>query len=80
MFPHIPLISMFGVLKLVRIARLTSIINKLSIREDIKALIKVGQLVFYLFLFLHTLACFWWFIVAIEKIWVPPLDFIYYDT
>ena len=65
-FTGVPLMKMFGVLKLVRITRLTIIINKLSIKEDIKALIKVGKLIFFLFLFLHTLACFWWFVVSIE--------------
>jgi len=62
MIPSVKFLKLLGTLKLIRITRLTKIINRLNVKDDIKALIKVGQLIFYLYLFLHGLACFWFFI------------------
>lgn len=78
---NITIFQMFGMLKLVRISRMSIIINKLNLKEDLKALIKVCKLLFFLFLYLHAIACVFFFIVNDKKIFVPPLDFIsYLDT
>jgi hypothetical protein len=44
----------------------------------VKAKIKVVHLMFLLFLYLHCLACIWFWICDKGKVWVPPLDFIDY--
>jgi len=75
-FKNSKTLALFSLLKLTRITRLTNIINRLNVKEDTKALIKVCQLVFSLFLFVHCLACFWYFIADQEEVWVPPLDFL----
>lgn len=41
-------------------------------------MIKVIQLLFYLFLYIHILGCAWFFIVNQSQIWIPPLHFISY--
>lgn len=68
-------LELFGVLKLLRITRLTKIIRKLNLKEHIRALITVFQLTFYLFLYIHILGCFWFFLVNAEQVWIPPLHF-----
>jgi hypothetical protein len=35
------------------------------------------KLVFNLFLTMHILGCGWYYVVAIDKQWIPPLDFIW---
>jgi len=43
----------FGLLKLVRITRLSRIIMYLNLRDDIKISLKLAKLIFFLILFLH---------------------------
>ena len=38
------------------------------------------QLLFLLVLYIHVMACLWFFVVSIEKKWVPNQDFIYLST
>ena len=35
------------------------------------------KLIFYLFLGMHIIGCFWYFVVAQAKVWMPALDFIW---
>ena len=68
-------LKIFGLLKLARITRLSKIIQNLKMRDDLKAvsfisltstlhqMMKVLQLLFYLFLLVHCLACLNFFIV-----------------
>ena len=51
--------------------------QKLELDEEGKALLKIFQLVVTLILILHCLGCFWFILVDMDKIWAPPLDFIY---
>jgi hypothetical protein len=47
------LLAMLGLLKMTRLARISTIISRLNFNETIKALIKMAQLTFYLFLVIH---------------------------
>mmetsp|Transcript_32843 Transcript_32843/g.23749 ORF Transcript_32843/g.23749 Transcript_32843/m.23749 type:complete len:244 (-) Transcript_32843:1170-1901(-) len=58
-------LKVLAILKVVRINRLSKMINKLSLTEESKAYIKIIQLVFILFLIMHLLGCSWYYIVAI---------------
>jgi len=76
-FPPISYISFFKILKIARISRFGPFVQKLEMTEESKATLKTFQLVLILILILHCLGCMWFVIVSIEKVWVPPLDFIY---
>jgi len=28
-------------------------------------------------MYVHFVACFWFYIVNVDKVWIPPLDYIY---
>lgn len=43
----------FGLLKLVRITRLSRIIMYLNFKDDIKVTLKLAKLIFFIFLYLH---------------------------
>mmetsp|Transcript_93061 Transcript_93061/g.128241 ORF Transcript_93061/g.128241 Transcript_93061/m.128241 type:complete len:217 (+) Transcript_93061:899-1549(+) len=72
-------LNVLSILKVVRIRRLSIMINKLSLDEETKAYIKILQLIFHLFLYMHILGCSWYYIVVNfgGSQWVPPLDFIW---
>ena len=67
-------------LKILRVTRLSKVIRNMKTRSEIKAGYKVLQLVFYLFLFVHVLACFWYYNVEGSEIWIPNKDFIWAGT
>jgi hypothetical protein len=67
--------QLFGILKLVRVLRLARIISFLNTSEDVKTSLKLGKAVFFLSIYLHCLACLWFFVVRINENWIPPSDF-----
>lgn len=70
------LLAILGLLKLTRLSRISTIISRLNVNEQLKAIIKIGQLTFYLYLVIHVLGCIWFYIVRQNKEWLPPYDFI----
>ena len=72
--------ALLGMLKAVRVMRLSKVIQSLNIRQDIKAYLKVLKLVFYLYIYIHFIACIFYYIVDVDKEWIPGLDFIYART
>lgn len=69
--------ALISLLKLVRVLRLNRIISIMNIRDDIKLSLRFLKLIFFLILYLHVLACSWYYIVIIEKDWMPPLDYVF---
>lgn len=65
--------SAFGALKLIRVLRLSRIITYLRSTEEIKALLKLIKLIFYLLLYLHCFACAWWIVVKEKRTWISTL-------
>lgn len=76
MFPG-SVLRLFNILKLLRIKRLTPIINKMNVDDDNKNMLRVAHLIFLLILAMHIIACFWYVITTIEELWIIPLDFKY---
>jgi len=60
-------VDMLGLLKLLRIARISAVIMNLNTSQEMKAAYKVMNLVFIMFLYIHVTGCFWFFIVKIEE-------------
>ena len=69
---NLAILQTFQLLKLLRLARISKIIKNLALKEDVKAMIKVLNLVFLLFIYFHCAACIDFFIVNQAKEWVPP--------
>lgn len=65
------------VLKITRITRLTRTINKLELKEENKAIVKIFKTILILFLTMHCIGCLWFTIVMIDQVWSPPLDFLW---
>lgn len=69
--------QLFGLLKLIRVLRLNRIIMYLNLKQDIKASIKLVKLIFFLLMYVHFIACIWFYIIDRKKEWIPPLDYIW---
>lgn len=59
---------------MLRIIRIGTFINSLNIHRDLKAVLKMMKLTFYMVLWIHVKACI--LNQVTDKNWVPPLDFI----
>ena len=69
--------QLFGILKLIRVLRLNRIIMYLNLKQDIKASIKLIKLVFFLLMYVHFIACVWYYLINVKKEWIPPLDYLW---
>lgn len=49
----------------------------LNVNHNIKASIKLIKLVLFLFMYVHFIACFWFYIIDMEKEWIPPIDYLW---
>ena len=66
-----------NMLKIIRVSRITPIINKMNINEETKSRLRMGRLVFLLLLCMHMVGCMWHLMCRQEELWIPPLDFVW---
>ena len=66
--------QLFGLLKLIRIVRLTKLITYLNLKDDLKMSLKLGKLIFYLIMYIHCVGCLWYYIVSQDQTWIPAID------
>ncbi|CAI2372633.1 unnamed protein product [Moneuplotes crassus] len=74
------ILDFVGMLKLVRVLRLSRLITYLNLKNELKMSLKLFKLIFFLFLYLHCLCCLWFYIVKVDKKWIPPLDYVFITT
>jgi hypothetical protein len=72
--------QLFGLLKLVRILRLSRLITYMNLKNDVKMSLKLGKLIFFLVMYIHCVGCAWFFIAKQNENWIPPLDYVYIET
>ena len=56
---------------------MNKLILYLNVKKDIKDSLRLVQMIFFLGMYLHFVGCIWYFIVDIDKIWIPSYDYIY---
>ena len=66
----------FGMLKLMRVFRISMVIRNLNITKTSKSLLKVLWLIMQLFLILHIVACLWYYTVRDSEKWVVNCDYV----
>jgi hypothetical protein len=72
--------KLLTILKIARLSRLNKLVRNLNIEQQQKYILRLMVLVMYLLIAMHLMACLLWFLTRGEKIWIPPLDFIYLRT
>jgi hypothetical protein len=70
----ISILPLLSLLKLIRVTRISRIIESMNVKEQIKLMMKLCQLIFYLIIYIHCLGCLWFFIVRQDKVWRPPVE------
>ena len=55
--------SLFGLFKVMRVFRIGPIISKSNVNKQAKALMNVTKIIFFLYFYLHCLACYMWLAV-----------------
>jgi hypothetical protein len=55
-------LPILGMLKLIRVSRISVVIRNLNMRADTKALLKVLWLIFFLFFYTHIIGCLWFYV------------------
>jgi hypothetical protein len=73
-------LAIFSLLKLTRVLRLNRIIAIMNIDNEIKLSLKLAKLIFFCSMYLHCLACAWYYIAERSKNWMPPLDYVWVQT
>ena len=75
--PTSAILPIFGMLKLFRVFRISMVIRNLTIKSSAKSMLKVLWLIFGLFLYLHVLACLWYYIIKDSEEWLCNFDFVF---
>ena len=70
-------LPIFGMLKLARVFRISMVIRNLNVKSSTKSLLKVLWLIFGLFLYLHVLACLWYYVIKDTEQWLCNFDFVF---
>ena len=70
-------LKLLGLLKLIRLLRLGRIIRYLRVKQGFKVGIRMFQLLFFLLLLVHWIACVWFLVVKEPGSWIPPKDLDY---
>ena len=73
-------LAVLGLLKIQRIQRLNSVIMNANTSQQTKAALKVIQLIILMFVYIHIMACIWYFVVNEQEEWIPNMDFIWFGT
>ena len=64
------LLEALGLLKLLRLQRLQTTVQRSNLPQDIKVYLKVIMMAIYLFVFVHVLSCIWFSVVSAQERWV----------
>lgn len=70
-------LALFSMLKLIRVLRLGRMITYLNETDDVKLSLRLFKLCFFLILYIHVIACVWFYVCNIDKDWLPP-QYTYY--
>ena len=74
------LVKFLGVLKILRLSRISNVILNLNTSQRTKAAYKVIYLIFMMFMFIHIMGCLWNYIVQQNETWIPNSDFIWFGN
>ncbi len=73
-------IDLISLIKLVRVARINRLISMTKLKTEFKISLRIFQLLFFLILIVHLVACFWHLIVRDDTDWMPPKDSLRGET
>lgn len=72
--------KLIGLIKLIWILRLGRMISFLKANQKLKFSLKIFQIIFFLALIIHWLNCGWYYVVVLDRKWIPPKDQNYHKS
>lgn len=69
------IMKVLGILKITRIPRLSDIINRLDMRDDVKAYFGILVMTIYLFVYVHCTTCLFFYLMSLDETWMPMKDY-----
>lgn len=72
-------LQLLACLKLVRVMRLSRMIQRLNTKDYIKTSLKLFLMIFYTILYLHLVACLWFYNVKFNNDWIPVSRYSWQD-
>lgn len=69
-------LALLGSLKMVRVLRLNKIIMYLNVKQEIKSSIRFFKMILFLLMYVHFIACIWYYIINSTQIWLPLSDYM----
>ena len=73
----VDLLDALGLLKLLRLGRLYTTVQRANMPQDIKVYLKVIMMALILFVSIHVLSCIWFTVTSTHERWVQNMDFMY---
>lgn len=70
-------LKILNILKIIRVTKLTGIINKMNVDEERKSIYRMLQLIFDMILVMHLVGSLWNAICRSNEMWIPPLDWVH---
>ncbi len=52
----------------------------LNFQDDVKVTLKIGKILFFLIIYLHLIACLWFYVIRGDKEWIPLSDLDIQET
>ena len=74
------LLRFLGILKIIRLSRISNFIMNLNTSQETKAAFKVVYLIFMMFMYIHVFGCLWYLCVESNELWIPNMDFLWFGT
>ena len=65
------ILSIISIMKLYRISRLNRIINNMRAKDNVKLALRIVQLMFFLVMYIHLVACALWIVMRYDQSWTP---------
>ncbi len=73
-------LDLISLIKLVRVSRINRLISMTKLKTEFKISLRIFQLLFFLILIVHLVACFWHLLVRDNTDWMPPKDSLRGET
>jgi hypothetical protein len=68
------ILKIIGILKITRLPKLAKIINRLDMKDVVKAYFAIFVMAIYLFVYIHVTTCIFFYLMSLDKSWIPFKD------
>ena len=79
-FGNSSFLQFLGTLKILRLARISSVIMNLNTSSETKATYKVIYLIFMMMMYIHVVGCLWYQMTSENEEWIPNMEFIFFGS